>query len=109
MSTKKKAPAKQKSKVPTDLAVGENRDRKWRINIGPMETVVVAQNAPLCQLVVQNLGPANFEVRCGEMEEPVVLRPGKLTILLAYGTITIESVEEKSAIAEMEFMPRTKY
>jgi hypothetical protein len=35
--------------------------------------------------------------------------PGKLTVMLAYGKITIENVEEKKwAIVEMDFTPRMK-
>ena len=77
------------------------------LSFGPMETICIAENAPLCQMVVQNDGPAVVEVRC-EDGDPVVLMQGKLALMSAYGRITVESVEENWAIVEMEFMPRTR-
>ncbi len=80
---------------------------KWKLAVGPMETVSIAENAPLCQMVVQNLGPAVVEVRC-ENDDPVVLMQGKLALMSAYGSITVESVEENWATVELDFMPRTR-
>lgn len=112
---KKKGAAKRKplvptegnSKVPTGDKVLENAGRKWPVRIGPMETAHVAENAPLCQMVVQNQGPATVEVRV-ENSEPMVLMPGKLSLMSAYGTIAIQSLEENWALVEMDFLPRTK-
>jgi hypothetical protein len=106
---KRTVPAKRKRMVPTGDGVLENPDRKWRLVIGPMETAFAAENAPLCQMVIQNQGLSVIEVRAGEMEEAVVLMPGKLSVMLAYGRIIIENVEEKLAIVEMEFSPRAKF
>jgi hypothetical protein len=101
--------AKQKH-VPTGDAVLESPGRKWQLRVGPKETVFAAENAPLCQLVIQNLGPDVVEVHSGDSErETVILMPGKLSVMLAYGRIKIENVEEKWAIVEMEFMPRMKF
>jgi hypothetical protein len=105
-AAKLKVSAEKKSEVPTHDGVRENPGRKWKLSVGPMETVSIAENAPLCQMVVQNLGPAIVEVRC-ENGDPVVLMPGKLTLMSAYGRITVESVEEKWATVELDFMPRT--
>jgi len=102
---KTKRPASRKKKVPIGDAVLGNPDRKWRLSVGPMETVFAAESAPLCQMVIQNLGPAIVEIHCTE-SETTILMPGKLSVMLAYGRITIENVEEKWAIVEMEFMPR---
>jgi hypothetical protein len=102
--------AKRESNVPIGEAVLENPGRKWQLRVGPKETVFAAENAPLCQLVIQNLGPAVVEVHSGDSErETVILMPGKLCVMLAYGRIKIENVEEKWAIVEMEFMPRMKF
>ena len=107
---KRVVPAKRKRAVPTGDAVLENPSRKWQLRVGPKETVSAAENAPLCQLVIQNLGPAVVEVHCGESErDTVILMPGKLSVMLAYGRIKIENVEEKWAIVEMEFSPRMKF
>jgi hypothetical protein len=102
-----KVPAK--NKVPTGDAVLENPDRKWQLRVGPKETVLAAEHAPLRQMVVQNVGQAIVEVHSGELgRESVILMPGKLTVMLAYGRITIENVEDKWAIVEMDFAPRMK-
>jgi hypothetical protein len=102
--------AKRGTKVPTGDAILENPSRKWQLQVGPKETVFAAENAPLCQLVIQNLGPAVVEVHAGERDrDTVILMPGKLTVMLAYGRIRIESVEEKWAIVDMEFLPRMKF
>ena len=97
----------QQHTVPDQEAALENPGRKWKLSVGPMETICIAENAPLCQMVVQNDGPAVVEVRC-EDGDPVVLMQGKLALMSAYGRITVESVEENWAIVEMEFMPRTR-
>jgi hypothetical protein len=91
---KSKVSAKAKSAVPTGDAVLENPDRKWQLRVGPKETVSAAEHAPLCQMVIQNVGQAIVEVHTGDGEE--ILMPGKLTVMLAYGKIMIENVEEKN-------------
>jgi len=48
----KKAPAEQKNT--TDDGAMENPGRKWQLRVGPMETIVISENAPLCQMVIQN-------------------------------------------------------
>ena len=102
---------KPEREFPIGDAVLENPSRKWQLRVGPKETIFAAENAPLCQLVIQNLGPAIVEVRSGDSErDTVILMPGKLTVMLAFGRIRIENVEdEKWAIAEMEFSPRMKF
>ena len=104
---KRKLPGKAKNGLPTCDRVVENPERKWRLALAPKETIVVAQNAPLLQMVIQNVGPAVFEVTV-EDREPVILMTGKLSVMLAYGTITIENSEDMPGIAEMEFLPRSK-
>jgi hypothetical protein len=104
---KGKLPGKVKNGLPTCDRVVENPERKWRLALAPKETITVAQNAPLLQMVIQNVGPAVFEVTV-EDREPVILMPGKLSVLSAYGRITIENSEDMPGIAEMEFLPRSK-
>lgn len=104
---KGKLPGKAKNGLPTCDRVVENTERKWRLALAPKETVILAKNAPLLQMVIQNVGPAVFEVSV-EDREPVILMTGKLSVMLAYGRITIENSEDHPAIAEMEFLPRTK-
>ncbi len=98
---------KRQSQVPAPAQTQENAGRKWQVRIGPMETITIAKNAPLCQLVVQNHGPATVEV-CIEDGEPIVLLLGKLSIASAYGRVSVASLEENWATVEMEFLPRTK-
>ena len=105
---KSAVPAKQQSRAPTHDGLLESPGGKWRMAIGPLETVVVAKNAPLCQMVVQNRGPAVVEVCC-EASETIILMAGKLAIMEAYGGITIACAEEDcGAVADMEFSPRTR-
>jgi hypothetical protein len=103
----RKVSAEKKSEVQThDGGPLENPGRNWSLTVGPMETISVAENAPLCQMVIQNLGPAIVEVRC-ETGDPMVLMPGKLTLMSAYGRIVVESMEEKWATLDLDFTPRT--
>lgn len=104
---KGKLPGKVKNELPTWDRVVENPERKWRLALAPKETIMVAQNAPLLQMVIQNVGPAPFEVTV-EDREPVILMTGKLSVMLAYGKIAIENSEDMPGIAEMEFLPRSK-
>jgi hypothetical protein len=106
-AAKRKSPGNAKNKLPTCNAVVENPDRKWRLSLAPMETVVVAENAPLLQMVVQNVGLAGFEVTV-EDRETMILMPGKLSVMAAYGMIRLENVEENPGLADLEFLPRTK-
>jgi hypothetical protein len=69
-----------------------------------METVMIAENAPLSQMVLQNQGPGTIEARCEN--RTVLLLPGKLSLMLVHGKISIASAEE--ANVEMDFMPRHK-
>jgi hypothetical protein len=100
-----KLPGKAKNGLATCLA--ENPERKWRLALAPKETIMVAQNAPLLQMVIQNVGPAVFEVTV-EDRDPVILMTGKLSVLSAYGRITIENSDDMPGMAEMEFLPRSK-
>ena len=76
-------------KAPSGPVV-ENPDRKWRLSLAPRETAVVADNAPLLQMVVQNVGLATFEVAV-EDRETTILMPGKLSVMLAYGRVALEN------------------
>jgi hypothetical protein len=105
--TARKGTGKAKNTLPTGNTVLENPDRKWRLSLPPKETVIVAEDAPLLQMVVQNVGLAVFEVTV-EDREPVILMPGKLSAMLAYGRITVENWDDNPGIAEMEFLPRTR-
>ena len=114
MSTKKaKSGAKRKLQGKANNGfltcdrIVENPEHKWRLALAPKETVIVATNAPLLQMVIQNVGPAVFEVTV-EDREPVILMTGKLSVMHAYGRITIENSEDMPGIAEMEFLPRSK-
>ena len=52
---KGKLPGKAKNGLSTCDRVVENPERKWRLSLAPKETVMVAGNAPLLQMVVQNV------------------------------------------------------
>jgi hypothetical protein len=88
-------------------SVVENLDRKWRLSLSPKETVIVAEDAPLLNMVIQNVGLAVFEVTV-EDNEPVLLMPKKLSMMTTYGKVTIENWDDNPGIAEIEFLPRTK-
>jgi len=98
---------KAKNGLPVCDRLVENPECKWRLALAPKETIMVAGNAPLLQMVIQNVGPAVIEVTV-EDREPVILMTGKLSVMLAYGRITIENSEDMPGIAEMEFLPRSK-
>ncbi|HEX6495696.1 MAG TPA: hypothetical protein VF018_09445 [Acidobacteriaceae bacterium] len=102
---KGKRPAK--AKLPTCNSIVENLDRKWRLSLSPKETVIVAEDAPLLQMVIQNVGLAVFEVAV-EDREPVLLMPNKLSLMLVYGKVTVENWDDTPGIADIEFLPRTK-
>ncbi len=104
---KRKLPGEAKHGLPTCDRIVENPERKWRLALAPNETIVVAEDAPLLQMVVQNVGPAVFEVTV-ENGESSVLLTGKLTLMLAYGRIKIENFDNYPGIAEFEFLPRSK-
>jgi len=80
--------------------------RREHITLLPWETFIVAEDAPPLQMVLQNVGPATFEVTVER--ESFVLMPGKMTLMLAYGTIVIENLDNSRAIAQIEFLPRGK-
>jgi hypothetical protein len=104
---KRAVPAKRKRAVPACGSVVENLDRKWRLSLSPKETVIVAEDAPLLTMVIQNVGLAVFEVTV-EDSEPVLLMPGKLSMMTVYGKVTIENWDDNPGIAEFEILPRTK-
>jgi hypothetical protein len=104
---KGKIPGKAKNGLPTCDRVVENPERKWRLALSPNETIVVAEDAPLLGMVIQNVGPAVFEVAV-ENGESVVLMTGKMNVMHAYGRITIENFDDYPGIADIEFMPRSK-
>ena len=81
---KGKLPGKAKKGPPTCDRVVENPERKLRLALAPKETILAAQNAPLLQMVIQNVGPAVFEVTVGDRES-VILMPRKLSVMSAYG------------------------
>jgi hypothetical protein len=104
---KGKLQGEAKHGLPTCDRIVENPERKWRLALAPSETIMVAEDAPLLKMVIQNVGPAVFEVTV-ENSESVVLMTGKLTVMLAYGRIKIENFDDYPGIAEMEFLPRSK-
>ena len=104
---KGKHPGKAKNGLPTCDKVIENPERKWRLDLAPNETIKVAEDAPLLKMVVQNVGSAVFEVTVKNSESAVLL-PGKLSMMHAYGRITIENFDDCPGAAEMEFFPRSK-
>jgi hypothetical protein len=95
-----------KAIFPTRDSVVENLDRKWRLSLSPKETVIVAEDAPLLKMVIQNVGLAVFEVTVEDCE-PVLLMPGKLSMMTVYGKVTIENWDDNPGIAEFEILPRT--
>jgi hypothetical protein len=83
---KGKLPGKVNDELATCDRLLENPERKWRLALSPNETIVLAEDALLLQLVIQNVGPAVFEVTVGNGDS-VVLTTGKMTVLHAYGKI----------------------
>ena len=96
-----------KALFPTRDSVVENLDRKWRLSLSPKETVIVAEDAPLLNMVIQNVGLAVLEVTV-EDNEPVLLMPKKLSMMTTYGKVTVENWDDNPGIADLEFLPRTK-
>jgi hypothetical protein len=66
----------------------------------------VAEDAPLLKMVIQNVGLAVFEVAVEDCE-PVLLMPGKLSMMTVYGKVTVENWDDNPGIAEFEILPRT--
>ena len=79
--------------------------KKWQLWVAPAQKKIVAEDAPSCHMMIQNLGPAMVEVRCPR-QEPNILLKGKFTIMPARGRITVENLEEESATVQVEFMPK---
>jgi len=100
-TVKKKTPAEQKSELPTldDVLAGG----KWELTVMPARTLVLAENAPRCQMEIRNKGPAIVEARC-RRGEPVILLQGKFSVIPVHGRITIENLEEKWASVVVEFI-----
>ena len=67
----------------------------------------MAEDAPLLKMVIQNVGLAVFEVAVEDCE-PVLLMPGKLSMMTVYGKVTVENWDDNPGIAEFEILPRTK-
>ena len=104
---KGKLPREAKHALPICDRVVENPEHTWRIALLPNETFVVAEDAPLLQLVIQRICTGHVRSYCRAR----VLRShaGKITVQrLAYGTIVIENLDDAPAIAQMEFLPRGK-
>ena len=104
---KAKLSGRTRKRLPTCDRVVENPERKWRLALAPKETITVAENAPLLQMVIQNVGAASVEVTV-EDRDPVILMPGKLSVLFAYGSIVVENTDDMPGVAEMELLPRSK-
>jgi hypothetical protein len=102
---KSTALAKKKSPFPTldDVLAGG----RWQLTVGPARTRILAENAPRCQMEIQNKGPAIVEARC-RRSEPVILMQGKCTVMPVHGRITGESLDEKWAAVVVEVMPRAR-
>ena len=61
----------------------------------------------MSQMVIKNLGPGIVGVYAGYGDQKD-LAPGKLRVTPAYAKITVESMEEKSALLEMQFLPASR-
>jgi hypothetical protein len=77
----------------------------WRWQIDGMQKETVTHDAPSCLMTIRNLGPAMIEVGCPR-KEPHILLPGKFTIMLVRGRITLESLEYATADIQVHFRPK---
>jgi hypothetical protein len=87
--------------------ISEVGSNKWKQSIGAGERVYFAENAQLCQIVIENLGPDTVALS-SSFGPQVDLGPGKLRIWDAYGVIAVASTGQKSAVVVMQCTPRSK-
>ena len=104
MSNRKKVPGKLPAR---DAALETPSGKFWTLRLEPMEFYVVADNIAMSQMVIKNLGPGIVGVYAGYGDQKD-LAPGKLRVTAAYAKITVESIEEKSALLEMQFFPPSR-
>ena len=103
------APAERKSTVTAqhdtkaDILGGEH----WTITIEPEETIFIAENMAMCQMVIKNHGPEIVRL-CAVYGDQLDLWPGKLRVTDAWGKISVENTGNKSVLIEVDFMPRTR-
>ena len=72
----------------------------------PGEIISVADNIPMCLVVIKNCGPGpvRFYAGYGDQQD---LMPDKLRVTSAYAKITVEG-KEQAAFLEMQFMPTSR-
>ena len=78
----------------------------WTLRVEPGEIISVADNIPICLVVIKNCGPGpvRFYAGYGDQQD---LMPDKLRVTSAYAKITVVG-KEQAAFLEMQFMPTSR-
>ena len=102
---KLKAPAEQKGKIPTHDGAPENPHGKfWTLRVEAGDTVYIADNIAL-YVVIKNDGPGMIGLPArfgGRMK----LIAGGLWATYVAGELTVENLDNKPALVQLEFVPR---
>ena len=102
------APAERKSTVTAhDTKADILGGAHWTIMVEPEETIFIAENMAMCQMVIKNHGPEIVRL-CAAYGDQLDLWPGKLRVTDAWGKVSVENKGNKSALIEVDFMPRTR-
>lgn len=108
------APAKQyrtapaKSTAPGEEVAPENPlGRFWTLWVEPEETINIADNIPMCLLVIKNHGPGVIAFYAGYGDQQDLV-PGKVRMTSAYAKISIEGKAAKPALVEMQLLPASR-
>jgi hypothetical protein len=87
-------------------AVQERIGGRWTQLIGAGQTVCIANNVML-YAVIKNNGPSTVLVSSGYRDSEKLVA-NVLRVLPVTGLLSLETVDDKYAMVEMEFMPRTR-
>jgi len=104
-AAKLKTPAEQKSKILTHDGAPENPHGKfWTLRVEAGDTAYIADNIAL-YVVIKNDGPGMIGLPArfgGRMK----LIAGGLWATYVAGELTVENLDNKSALVQLEFVPR---
>ena len=78
-----------------------------RLRVGPVETFLLAENAPRCMVVAHNHGPGVLELTCANVKRATIVPPGRLIVEAFYGKIGI-AVGDVAAVVDLDFLPQPK-
>jgi hypothetical protein len=110
-SMKSKTTKKSQRELPGQEAPSATRDQKfWTMRIEPGAPTVIAERiAPrTMMIVIQNHGPGKVVINTGYRDEVGEILPGRVRLMSINDKIHVETIDEKSALLEFEFMPTLK-